>query len=128
MITKDHKLYILLVEMKSTLTSPSVYHELEKKVIGSAILVLTVLRFLEIDHGMGTWRVVFAYYKNNIAKNIPNYCRGDIIRHDAKIVHSTRPTKKYIRVPLPWGREFKVFIKEIETKSSSYSIDLMEVI
>ncbi len=127
-ITKDHRLYILLVEMKSTLKSPSVYYDLEKKVIGSAILILTILRFLEIDYGMGIWRVIFAYYKDDIDNNTRSYRGGDIIKYEAKLVHNTRPTKKHIRVPLPWGRELKVFIKTIETRSSSYSTDLMNII
>jgi len=127
-ITKDHKLHILLVEMKSTLKSLSVYDDLEKKVIGSAILILTILRFLEIDYGEGIWKVVFAYYKDDIKNNTRSYPKGDLIKYEAKLVHNTRPTKKYIRVPLPWGREFKVFIKTIETKSSSYSTNLMKII
>ncbi|WP_457752207.1 hypothetical protein [Thermococcus sp.] len=127
-ITKDHRLYILLVEMKSTLKSLSVYHDLEKKVIGSAILILTILRFLEIDYGGEYGGLCLHITKMILKMTHATIVGGDIIKYEAELVHNTRPTKEYIRVPLPWGKEFKVFIKTIETKSSSYSTDLMRII
>lgn len=124
--TKNYGLYVFFIEMKSILKSNSIYYDLEKKVIGSAILILTILRFLEIDYSAVKWKVIFAYYKNKIPKTPSS--KGDLIQLDATLVSTTRPNKKYIKILLPWGKEFRIRVHEIETNSNSHLIDYTELV